>query len=118
MVSCENCGNDVKKLSKYSIEGCQMMVCKDCGELGTPVREYKPKPKRPRIEETVIPEAGQLIKAERENRNMRQVDLAKMMLIKESLVQNIEANHLPLSLALAKQFEEALGLVLIEKTEE
>ena len=115
MPTCESCGKSAERLINTRIEGCEMKACQDCSKLGTMVRETPKvfaKPKR--AEELVVFNAGELIKAEREKRGMRQVDLAKMLLVKESLIHRIEVG-LPATLSLAKKIEEALGIKLVEK---
>lgn len=117
MPTCESCGKSSDRLIKTNIEGCEMKACPDCSKLGSVVRELpKPKPVKKRFEEVVVSDAGKLIKAEREKRGMRQVDLAKMLLVKESLIHRIEIG-LPVTLDLAKKIEDALEISLVEKEE-
>ena len=122
MGSCESCGNKTETLILCKIEGVELKVCRDCKSLGEVVKPKKPaytytKPKRVRYEKIVIETAPDLLKTAREARNMRQIDLAKMLQIKESLVHHIETREIQMTLALAAKIEDALDLILIETVE-
>jgi uncharacterized protein (TIGR00270 family) len=68
--------------------------------------------------EMVVSDAAKLVKVERERRGMRQVDLAKMLQVKESLIHHVESQQMQLSLVFAKKIEEALGIKLVKKFKE
>ena len=117
MPTCESCGASSNRLVKTKIEGCEMKACPECSKLGTIVREIpKTRPKVKMPEEVVVSNAGKLIKVEREKRGMRQVDLAKMLLVKESLIHRIEIGS-PVTLSFAKKIEDAIGIKLVVKEE-
>jgi ribosome-binding protein aMBF1 (putative translation factor) len=49
---------------------------------------------------------------------MRQVDLAKMLQVKESLIHHVESQQMQLSLVFAKKIEAALDIKLVKKFKE
>ncbi|MGM0609068.1 MAG: helix-turn-helix domain-containing protein [Candidatus Muiribacteriota bacterium] len=116
-MQCEMCGEEVGSLQKYKIEGVILNVCKKCSSLGEKVIENKNKKKREKeiYEEIIISDAGKKIKEEREKRKMRQVDLAKMLMIKDSYLHHIETEELPLNIKIARKIERLLGINLIKK---
>lgn len=125
MAQCEMCGNSAERLTPGIIEGVELNVCQNCLKLG----KRKPKPislkqnfrsfnnsKGP--EEKIVSNYGSLIKEAREKRGMRQLDLAKMLQIKDSFLHHIETQDMPLRLELAKKFEETLNIKLIKEVKE
>lgn len=125
MVQCDMCGKDSEKLILTKIEGTEMEVCNVCSRLGTRVEKEKPFKKTfkktfaknisEEPEEQIVYNAGALIKQAREEKGMRQVDFAKMLQVKDSLLHHIEIGDMRLTLKLAKQIEEALGIKLVKK---
>jgi len=114
-------------LQPVIVEGVQLVVCPNCQKFGKLVsstpqgqrREYVPGMRMPKKDdapqEFVAPNAGDLIKGAREKRNMRQVDLARMLNIRESIVHQIEAGNTHQMLDVVKKFETALNLKLVAK---
>ncbi|MFT4326771.1 MAG: helix-turn-helix domain-containing protein [Candidatus Woesearchaeota archaeon] len=116
-MACDMCGAK-EPLEKTMVEGAILNLCHTCKKVGTPIKDPKtftPKKRAPRYEEKVVENAGALVKYKRESLGMRQVDLAKMLLIKESLIHHIEVEDIPLTLELAKKIEEMLKIALVEK---
>ena len=121
MAQCEMCGTEEDHLTLAIIEGVELKVCKSCLKLGKkkpsiPKRfGHKTRIQKPNFEERVISNAGNLIKSAREKRNMRQIDLAKMLQIKDSQLHHIEIGDMPLNLKLAKEIEHTLEITLVKK---
>jgi len=125
MASCESCGKKVENPIKCKIEGVELKVCKECSKFGEIVRN-KPKidnfnsikfKKRRKKEKIIVANAPELLKAERERRKMRQIDLAKMLQIKESLIHHIETREIALTIQLGEKIDEVLGLELVKELE-
>jgi uncharacterized protein (TIGR00270 family) len=124
MANCEMCGAN-GQLQAVIVEGVQMVACPNCVKFGklvssTPqgqARNYVPGMRMPKKDDTpvdfVVANAGELIKAARESRGMRQVDLARMLNIRESLVHQIEGGNTHQVLDVVKKFETALHLKLV-----
>jgi uncharacterized protein (TIGR00270 family) len=119
-MQCELCGRNMQSGKKVRVEGVVFSVCDACAKYGTEQKEQKPKfvRKREVYVERVVGDAKHKIKEARESRGMRQVDFAKMLQVKDSLIHNIETGHIPLSIPLAKKMEEALGIELVRKFKE
>lgn len=132
-MTCEMCGATDSSF-RVLVEGTNMSVCKNCSKFGKvirappPVSKYKNKkwnkPKReikkePVVEiiEAIVEGFGMKIKNKRENLNLKQIELAKMIAEKESMVQKIESGHVQPSIAFAKKLEKVLKIKLIEKIE-
>lgn len=117
-MQCELCGKNISAGKKVLVEGVDFTVCDGCAKYGTE-KKAPPAPKfiKPKeiFEEHVVADARHKIKAAREERGMRQIDFAKMLQIKDSLIHNIETGHILLSIPLAKRIEEALGIELVKK---
>lgn len=119
-MQCELCGKDTPRTKTVIVEGATFSVCEKCAKYG----KEKPKPvvkrtyTREQWVEMVVSDARYLIKEAREKRKMRQVDFAKMLQVKESLIHNVEAGHIPLSIPLAKKIEEALDIKLTKRFRE
>ena len=113
------CGSESDKLVLAVIEGVELNVCTECLKLGRkkeiPKAKHQYRKKTPDFEERVVVHAGKLIKEEREKRGMRQIDLAKMLQIKDSFLHHIETGDMSLSLSLAKQIESTLNINLVKK---
>lgn len=123
-MTCDMCGADAST-RKYRVEGVEMNLCKGCSTYGTPILPSKVAKvfKRRKVEkeeefEFIVPNAGSLVKSAREKRGMKQIDLSRMLNIKESTIHKVESGELKPTLAVAKQFEEGLGLKLIAKRKE
>ena len=139
MAQCEMCAKSLQSSSKVIIEGVIMTVCANCAKFGKPVERPKQntllakthgksqklgnansfKPRRRAqnadADYVILPNIGQLIKQARETRNMRQIDLSRLLSISESEIHQIEAGSLMPTLAVARKFESGLKLKLITK---
>ena len=121
MAQCEMCGKEAKLITA-EIEQVEMSVCSSCASFGK-VKKAKPNFKQVRkstsskehiTEERVVTNAGKLIKQNRESMNMRQVDLAKMLQIKDSYLHHIETGNMRLPVHLAKKIEETLDITIVK----
>ncbi|MFT4312391.1 MAG: helix-turn-helix domain-containing protein [Candidatus Woesearchaeota archaeon] len=122
-MKCEMCSSD-GQLTPRIIEGVELQLCPKCKHYGLPpaqkkqpFRKKSPASRYQQDEtyEFITPKAGQLIKAEREKRNLKQIDLSRMLNIKESVIHQVESGHAKPTFADAKIFEQGLGVKLIFK---
>ncbi len=128
---CDLCGKETDKLYKITLEGSVLYVCEDCKKYGKvigfsnekelnqrlkKVKQLKAKKVTPEPEtiETVVDNYGTLIKSAREKRNIPPKDLARLIGIKESLLLKIERSDYEPPIKLAKEFEKALSIKLIQ----
>ena len=120
------CGrNDELKLSL--VEGVRMNVCQNCSKFGkstndSKLSKYKPSSyasiKPLESEDEIISNFAQILKQERNKRNMEQSDFAKLLSEKESLLHKMESGHYIPSLDTAKKIAKILKVKLIESTSE
>jgi len=128
------CGTEAQ-LYKTEIEGSILSVCGVCGKFGKmlspikiEVRERKSK-KEEKIEATakdlggeliqvIAPDYSEKIKEARERLGLKQEDFAKQLNEKVSVIHQIETGHFEPNLILARKFEKALKIKLIEQHEE
>jgi putative transcription factor len=129
---CDMCGTE-SRLFKTSIEGSKMNVCKACSKFGRAISQAKPKPKfksnkNEQFRKKVVPqkEMVQVLKKDfskrireaREKLGFKQIELAKKLAERESLVQKIESNQFTPSIRLARKLENHLRIKIIEQHEE
>ncbi len=122
MTACEMCG---KKPAKFNtaIEGTTMHVCADCASFGeikgrSDVRiVYKEKPKFEKKEPTIIfiQGYGARVKRAREKLGLKQEEMAKRLNERESLLHQIESEHLKPSVELARKLERELHVKIVEE---
>jgi len=115
------------KLVIAKVEGTELKVCEACVKFGTVLRnadsnrhirlKRKPVPK-PESKEMVVSDAAEIIRKKREQMGLKQIEFAKMINEKESLVQNIESGKFTPSITLSKKLEKQLKVTLIEEYEE
>jgi putative transcription factor len=137
MAQCEMCTATVLHPISVKIEGVQMKVCDKCRKYGVEVKQVSAPSFRPNsnssavfrkaasrtprpqetTEEIIPPNIGAKIKAARESRNMRQIDLSRMLSISESEIHQIEAGSLTPTIAVARKFEKGLGVTLVKRVE-
>ena len=125
MGQCELCGRSSETLKNVRVEGVEMNCCPVCAKSGVEVKNYVfEKPQRRSFKreikneyEFIVPNAGALIKAKREQMNMKQIDLSRRLNIKESIIHQVESGSLKPTLDVAKKFEEGLGIFIISKQE-
>jgi putative transcription factor len=135
---CEICGKVIKneKPIKTKIDGAIFDVCEDCAKFGK-VQKTPPKPKiavksrtkNVNVEEKKTPkyvfkdepkdelveEFNLIIKEKRENRGLSREQLARKINEKSSVISRVESGKMIPDIKLAKKFENALKITLIEK---
>lgn len=115
-MQCEMCGKTFDTLHKAIVEGVEMDICNGCLPMGKKVMPKRDtKPKGPSIEKRVVSHAGKLIKEAREKQGMRQIDLAKMLQIKDSYLHHVETEDHPLDVKTAERLQDALNIVLVKR---
>ncbi|MGV8151309.1 MAG: helix-turn-helix domain-containing protein [Candidatus Woesearchaeota archaeon] len=120
-MNCELCG---QKQAVYDadIEGTSMKVCADCSRFGSNKRgaNVRVVVKQKRFEEqspeyVFVEGYGRLVKNAREKIGLKQDEMAKRLNERESLLHQIESEHLKPSVALAKKLERELKIKIIEE---
>lgn len=121
MADCEMCGATSDRLTKAKVEDTIMRVCQNCARHGSVLREpvqkrqFRPKKfQREEKEEYIDPGFSKLIKSARENKGLKQSELAKLMNEKESVIHNVESGHMKPPFKLAKKFEQTLHISIIK----
>jgi putative transcription factor len=119
---CELCGS--KKANKRTkIDNAILTVCDKCVNFGevVPTVELKPEkkiiPKLEELDQVIKPDFKNLIKNERNRRNLTQEELAKKLNEKESLIKRIEDGWEP-SFFTVKKLEKFFNIKLTEEIEE
>ena len=125
-MNCEMCGrNDELKTSL--IEGVRMNVCQNCSKYGRNVNDIRQPKYNPssyasikplESNDEIVSNFAQILKQERNKRNMEQIDFAKLLSEKESLLHKMESGHYIPSLDTAKKIAKILKVKLIESTSE
>ncbi len=119
------CGSN-RPLVSASIEGTTLQVCQSCASHG----KIFPKPALPlhqqpttqrarqradaEMDELLVDTFAQLIKQTREQKGLRQKDLAQAIKEKESVLHHIESGRLRPSIALARKLEKFLRITLVQ----
>jgi len=116
MVQCELCGKDTT-LVNVLIEGVNLNACSDCGKHGRAITAKRTIQRDEEISEDISPDYDVKIKHARESRNLKQQECAKLLNIKESMLQKLETKKMRPSLELAKKIQSLLHISLIEKVE-
>ena len=116
MAQCELCGKDTT-LVNVLIEGVNLNACTDCGKHGKAIITRKALHSDEEISEDISPDYDVKIKQARESRNLKQQECAKLLNIKESMLQKLETKKIRPSLELAKKIQSLLHISLIEKVE-
>jgi putative transcription factor len=118
---CELCGS---KPAMYDseIEGSMMKVCEDCSKFGKSTRSKKinivVKEKKQEIQEPVfafIVGYGAMVKRAREKLGLKQEEMAKRLNEKESLLHQIESEHIKPNVDLARKLERELRIRILEE---
>lgn len=132
-MQCEMCGKESKTepLLKTLIEGTTLVVCKLCSKFGKVIHVLNPAMKSPEKNklakqvapkheeiETLVEDAGDRVRKAREKKDLKQVDLARMIAEKESIIQKIENGSFTPNIFLARRLEKALHIVLVELVKE
>ncbi len=120
------CGKEGELVDSI-VEGTMMNVCLDCSNYGKvvminrPVIDRKVKMKKETEEagyvEVVVDNYSERIKKARENKNMKQEDLAKAIAEKESVIHQLESSKLKPNFKLAQKLEIFLNIKILEKAE-
>ena len=127
MPSCEIFGKKYDYLSRAIVEDVMMEVCENCGKFGKVVSsgkslinltEKKVIMKHKPIEESIAGNYHNIIKKAREDKGLKQEELAKSVAEKESIIHKIETGSLKPSIILAKKLEHFLNINLVELVEE
>lgn len=124
-MQCELCGKDTELFSAM-VEGIQLRVCANCGKFGKVLKKIQAPPSHkaaavrhePVIVEKIVSDYGQKIKAAREKREMTQVDFAKLVTVKESLIHKMETGHFEPTIDMARKMEKILRVSLVEISQE
>lgn len=129
MANCEICGKE-DELYDTIIEGTRLNVCSKCSKFGKVMKKQvikeeriiktrKIEEKKPGIEtvELINPTYSELIKRKREKLGLKQIELAKKIAEKESLIHKLESGHVEPSIAVARKLEKFLGIKLIREEE-
>lgn len=125
------CGNETARKVRASIEGVEMEVCPSCAKYGKvlppkkkPAPELSPDEKKKIFEKVVrkrelllliADDYGQKVKQAREQLGFKQVELAKRMNERESLIHSIEQGKHEPSIELSRKLERHLGIKLVEE---
>jgi len=124
-MQCDICGKEAQ-LFKAKVEGTVLNVCQPCASFGEvigkiaehiPAQPSKPIVKAPNGEEPmqqVVKDFAPIIKNKREQLGLKQIDFAKKINEKESLVHKIETGTITPSIELARKLEHFLGVKLVE----
>jgi putative transcription factor len=121
MKTCELCGKKTDKLYKVLIEGTILYVCEDCKKYGKIVDEKGNIIENKKIEikdivgEIVDENYNKILIKYREEHNLKQEDMAKLLGIKENLYRAIENKKIVPDLNLAKKIEKILGIKITRK---
>ncbi|MAG47727.1 TIGR00270 family protein [archaeon] len=128
MGNCEMCGKKLGDYFEVVVEGTMLDVCEHCSQFGNIVNEkkeveekhvVKEKPESV-VEESVesmIENYNKVVKEARENKGLKQEDLAKHIGEKESVIQNIESKKLEPNMDVARKLEKFFNINLVEKLE-
>ena len=117
---CELCGKNTNKLYKVLIEGTILNVCEDCKKYGKPVDEKgnvieKKVEIKEIVGEVVDENYNKILIKYREEHNLKQEDMAKLLGIKENLYKAIENKKIIPDLNLAKKIEKILNIKITRK---
>jgi len=124
-MQCELCGKDTE-LFTAMVEGIQLRVCAGCGRFGKVLRKIQlpaaPKAARVKSEpvqvESVVSDYSNKIRAAREKRGLTQIDFAKLITVKESLIHKMETGHFEPPIDMARKMERILRITLVEVRQE
>jgi len=127
-MQCELCGKYIEQGYRIKVEGSIFVVCDKCsnyGEIVTverAVRKVVKKDKKKKIkidfnvdfEEVLKENFHEIIKKKREERGMKQEELAKIINEPVSLIKRIESGKIEPELSIIKKTEKALHVKLTE----
>ena len=121
---CDMCGKTAE-LFRTEVEGTILQVCSECAKFGKVISRVRPiEVKKKKIEEKfreqgvmelIVEDYARKIKGGREKLKLKQVEFAKKISEKESLIQHIESGKSKPSIQLAGKLERFLRIRLIEE---
>ncbi|MFP3984498.1 MAG: multiprotein bridging factor aMBF1 [Candidatus Bathyarchaeia archaeon] len=142
-MQCEVCGRRIAgNPYKAIIEGAKLLVCKECGQLGSASWEFKtPKPAKPgtKVRSPLKPESkllskqsqspleptlelvkdfGMRIRQAREARGLSHEDLGRKLNEKVSLIKKLEGHKMIPNHKLAEKLQHALKIKLLVRAAE
>jgi putative transcription factor len=120
MVECELCGSKATRRAK--VEGSILDVCDDCVKYGEEVprieiRRTKRLPPKIESEDVLVRDFHKIIRRSRENRKLTQVELAKKLKEKVSVIKRVEDGWEPPT-KLIEKIEKYFNIKLREKVED
>ena len=123
---CEVCGKEIVRTIKVIIEGTQIDACPSCSRFGKKVNTAPIRPKtswrpnkspmyrRVKTSKDIVDDYHQRIRKKREEIGLTQEELGKKINEKASIINRLEATHMPPNEKLAKKIERTLGIQLFE----
>ena len=117
MTVCEMCGASGPLVSAI-VEGTPLNICAKCSPFGKVVRKpvvvSRPVRKAVEVVEVVVEDYAGLIRSAREKAGLTQMDFARLLNEKESVVQKLESGSFRPPIAMAKKLERLLKIRLVE----
>jgi len=130
MANCEICGKE-DEIFETVIEGTKLNVCSKCTKFGKVIKKQvvRDEPSKtfranriieqnnPHVEtvELINPRYAELIKKKREELGLKQIELARKIAEKESVIHNLESGHTEPNVAVARKLEKFLGISLVKE---
>ena len=128
MATCELCGKTAPIVPAL-VEGVSLDICSACAKFGKILHRpkveailqksplyHKQKQDEPKF--AVVENYADCIRKKREELGIKQIDLARMVAERESVIQKMENGELEPSLDLAKKLEKRLHIKLIEENKD
>jgi len=118
MIECELCGRR-GATTKAKVEGSVINVCGDCVGFGREIPVVKIKPKKPSpkldgMEDEIVEDLKEIVKAERFNLKLTQKEMAEEIGERTSVIKRIESGWKP-PLKVLKKLERLFSLKLMEE---
>jgi len=134
---CDICGGE-GALVRAKIEGSVLRVCRNCAKFGEIIPEpkvltvplgtqrsfrarkidYRPDPKKIESEQVLVSGYGGIVRKKREHLGLSQKDLAQKLNERESLVRQIEHEHIKPDGKIVRKIQKILGIKLLTVVEE
>lgn len=115
-MGCDMCGKETT-LKKTSVEGTTMQLCNECQSYGVVEKKKQKRTVSMQKEEMIVPNYAKKIKTARENKGLKQEELAQQLAIKLSQLHKFESNNQEPDIATAKKLEQTLNIKLVTKEE-
>lgn len=125
MATCELCGKQGNLVSAL-IEDVSMDVCAQCTKFGRVLhrpnvqailqrkqQQFRPQKEEPQL--AVVEDYAERIRKKREQLGIKQIDIARMVAEKESVIQKFENAEIEPSIEVARKLERHLKIHLIEQ---